>query len=95
MISQDSKRHIRIQTISEYSKLIKKEVVEASLKVWPRIMRVRIKRGYGCGTERIDGTDMRIKRGADMRIKRGADMRIKRGADMRIKRGADMRIKRG
>ena len=40
---------------------------------------VRIKRGYGCGTERIDGTDMRIKRGADMRIKRGADMRIKRG----------------
>ena len=56
---------------------------------------VRIKRGYGCGTERIDGTDMRIKRGADMRIKRGADMRIKRGADMRIKRGADMRIKRG
>ena len=49
--------------------------------------RVRIKRGYGCGTERIDGTDMRIKRGADMRIKRGADMRIKRGADMRIKRG--------
>ena len=28
---------------------------------------------------RIDGTDMRIKRGADMRIKRGADMRIKRG----------------
>ena len=48
---------------------------------------VRIKRGYGCGTERIDGTDMRIKRGADMRIKRGADMRIKRGADMRIKRG--------
>ena len=56
---------------------------------------VRIKRGYGCGTERIDGTDMRIKRGAYMRIKRGADMRIKRGADMRIKRGADMRIKRG
>ena len=50
-------------------------------------VRVRIKRGYGCGTERIDGTDMRIKRGADMRIKRGADMRIKRGADMRIKRG--------
>ena len=49
--------------------------------------RVRIKRGYGCGTERIDGTDMRIKRGADMRIKRGADMRIKRGADMRIKHG--------
>ena len=48
---------------------------------------VRIKRGYGCGTERIDGTDMRIKRGADMRIKRGADMRIKRGADMRIKHG--------
>ena len=46
-----------------------------------------IKRGYGCGTKRIDGTDMRIKRGADMRIKRGADMRIKRGADMRIKRG--------
>ena len=41
--------------------------------------RVRIKRGYGCGTERIDGADMRIKRGADMRIKRGADMRIKRG----------------
>ena len=40
---------------------------------------VRIKHGYGCGTERIDGTDMRIKRGADMRIKRGADMRIKRG----------------
>ena len=35
---------------------------------------VRIKRGYGCGTERIDGTDMRIKREADMRIKRGADM---------------------
>ena len=57
--------------------------------------RVRIKRGYGCGTERIDGTDMRIKRGADMRIKRGADMRIKRGADMRIKRGADTGIKRG
>ena len=49
--------------------------------------RVRIKRGYGCGTERIDGTDMRIKRGADMRIKRGADMRIKRGADTGIKRG--------
>ena len=48
--------------------------------------RVRIKRGYGCGM-RIDGADMRIKRGADMRIKRGADMRIKRGADMRIKRG--------
>ena len=48
---------------------------------------VRIKRGYGCGTERIDGTDMRIKRGADMRIKRGADMRMKRGADMGIKRG--------
>ena len=44
--------------------------------------RVRIKRGYGCGTERIDGTDMRIKRGADMRIKRGADIRIKRGADL-------------
>ena len=41
--------------------------------------RVRIKRGYGCGMERIDGTDMSIKRGADMRIKRGADMRIKRG----------------
>ena len=56
---------------------------------------VRIKRGYGCGTERIDGTDMRIKRGADMGIKRGADMRIKRGADMGIKRGADMGIKRG
>ena len=36
---------------------------------------------------RIDGADMRIKRGADMRIKRGADMRIKRGADMMIKRG--------
>ena len=49
--------------------------------------RVRIKRGYGCGTERIDGTDMRLTRGADMRIKRGADKRIKRGADMRIKRG--------
>ena len=45
---------------------------------WPPRDRVRIKRGYGCGTERIDGTDMRIKRGADMRIKRGADMRIKR-----------------
>ena len=57
--------------------------------------RVRIKRGYGYGTERIDGTDMRIKRGADMRIKRGADMRMKRGADLRIKRGVDMRIKRG
>ena len=52
------------------------------------IIGVRIKRGYGCGAERIDGTDMRIKRGADMRIKRGADMtKIKRGADMRIKRG--------
>ena len=59
------------------------------------LRRVRIKRGYGCGTERIDGMDMRIKRGADMRIKRRADMRIKRGADMRIKRGADMKIKRG
>ena len=44
-------------------------------------MWVRIKRGYGFGTERIDGTDMRIKRGADIRIKRGADMGIKRGAD--------------
>ena len=40
-----------------------------NLKYW-----VRIKRGYGCGTERIDGADMRIKRGADMRIKRGADL---------------------
>ena len=37
-----------------------------------------IKGGYGCGTERIEGTDMRIKRGADMRIKRGADMEVKR-----------------
>ena len=45
---------------------------------------VSIKRGYGCGTERIDGMDMRIERGADMGIKRGADMRIKRGADMWI-----------
>ena len=52
-----------------------------------KFFRVRIKRGYGCGMERIDGTDMRIKRGADMRIKRGADMRIKRGADTGIKRG--------
>ena len=56
---------------------------------------VRTKRGYGCGTERIDGADMRIKCGADMRIKCGADMRIKRGAGMRIKRRVDMRIKRG
>ena len=30
--------------------------------------RVTIKRGYGCGTERIDGMRMSIKRGADMRI---------------------------
>ena len=28
-----------------------------------RLCRVRIKRGHGCGTERIDGADMRIKRG--------------------------------
>ena len=28
--------------------------------------RVRIKRGYGCGTERIEGADMRIKRGEDV-----------------------------
>ena len=27
--------------------------------------RLRIKRGYGCRTARIDGTDMRIKRGTD------------------------------